>query len=190
MKKTFFLLLAALCIILIHGNTVTAVENPQVIFSTTKGDLTIELYANKAPISVRNFLAYVDNGFYDGVIFHRVIPGFVIQGGGFTPEMAKKPTKAPIKNEADNGLRNLRGTLSLARTQDINSATTQFFINLSDNTALDHRPGNFGYAVFGKVIKGMEVVDTIAGVPTGNHGHYRDVPTIPVITKKATRKKP
>ncbi|MCK4378864.1 MAG: peptidyl-prolyl cis-trans isomerase [Deltaproteobacteria bacterium] len=176
---------------MVYGNTVAvAAQNPQVIFSTTKGKLTIELYANKAPISVKNFLAYVDSGFYDGVIFHRVIPGFVIQGGGFTAEMAKKDTKAPIKNEADNGLKNLRGTLSLARTQVVDSATTQFFINLQDNAALDHRADNFGYAVFGKVVEGMDVVDTIAGVPTSNHGHYRNVPTIPVIIKKATRKKP
>ncbi len=187
MKKALFLLFAALSIILIYGNHALATENPRVIFSTTKGDLTIELYADKAPVSVKNFLAYVDSGFYDGVIFHRVIPGFVIQGGGFTAEMVKKNTRAPIKNEADNGLKNRRGTLSLARTQDINSATSQFFINLQDNAALDHRPGNFGYAVFGKVIKGMDVVDTIAGVPTGRHGHYRDVPTIPVIIKKAWR---
>jgi peptidyl-prolyl cis-trans isomerase A (cyclophilin A) len=190
MKKTLFLFLAALCVILVYGSHAAATENPQVVFSTTKGDLTIELYADKAPISVKNFLDYVDSGFYNGVIFHRVIPGFVIQGGGFTAEMVKKSTKSPIKNEADNGLKNLRGTLSLARTQDVNSATTQFFINLQDNKALDHRPGNFGYAVFGKVIKGMDVVDTIAGVPTGSHGYYRDVPTIPVIIKKATRKKP
>jgi len=191
MKKTLLFLFATFFITMVSGNTaIAAVQNPQVVFSTTKGDLVIELYADKAPISVKNFLAYVDSGFYDGVIFHRVIPGFVIQGGGFTPEMVKKPTKAPIKNEADNGLKNLRGTLSLARTQVVNSATTQFFINLQDNAALDHRAGNFGYAVFGKVVKGMDVVDTIAGVPTGSHGHYRDVPTIPVVIKKASRKKP
>ncbi len=190
MKKIFFLLLAALCIILAYGNQAAAAKNPQVVFATSKGEITIELYADKAPISVKNFLAYVDSGFYDGVIFHRVIPGFVIQGGGFTAEMVKKTTKAPIKNEADNGLKNLRGTLSLARTQAVNSATSQFFINLQDNDALDHRPGNFGYAVFGKVVDGMDVVDTIAGVPTASHGHYRDVPTIPVIIKKASRKKP
>lgn len=191
MKKALFFILATIAIALACGNSpAMAAKNPQVIFSTTKGDLTIELYADKAPISVKNFLAYVDSGFYDGVIFHRVIPGFVIQGGGFTEKMVKKATKAPIKNEADNGLKNLRGTLSLARTRDINSATSQFFINLNDNAALDHRPGNFGYAVFGKVIKGMNVVDTIAGVPTGTHGYYRDVPTVPIVIKKATRKKP
>lgn len=191
MKKTLLFLFATFFITMLSGNTATAAaHNPQVVFSTTKGDLVIELYADKAPISVKNFLAYVDSGFYDGVIFHRVIPGFVIQGGGFTPEMVKKPTRAPIKNEADNGLKNLRGTLSLARTRVVNSATSQFFINLRDNAALDHRPGNFGYAVFGKVVKGMDVVDTIAGVPTGSHGRYRDVPTIPVVIKKASRKKP
>ncbi len=197
MRKIGLLIISILLVTLIQWTSLptgcliaTAGENSQVVFSTTKGDMTIELYADKAPISAKNFLAYVDSGFYDGVIFHRVIPGFVIQGGGFSAEMVKKTTKDPIKNEADNGLKNLRGTLSLARTQVVDSATTQFFINLSDNTALDHRSGNFGYAVFGKVVKGMDVVDTIAGVPTGNHGHYQDVPTIPVIIKKATRKKP
>ena len=191
MKKTLLFLFATFFITMVFGNTASAAaQNPQVVFSTTKGDLVIELYADQAPISVKNFLAYVDSGFYDGVIFHRVIPGFVIQGGGFTPEMVKKPTRAPIKNEADNGLKNLRGTLSLARTRVVDSATSQFFINLRDNAALDHRAGNFGYAVFGKVVKGMDVVDTIAGVPTGSHGHYRDVPTIPVVIKKASRKKP
>ncbi|MEA2109421.1 MAG: peptidylprolyl isomerase [Pseudomonadota bacterium] len=191
MKKTLLFLFAIFFITMAYGSTaVAAAQNPQVVFSTTKGDMVIELYADKAPISVKNFLAYVDSGFYDNVIFHRVIPGFVIQGGGFNPEMVKKTTKAPIKNEADNGLKNLRGTLSLARTRVVDSATTQFFINLGDNASLDHRAGNFGYAVFGKVVKGMDVVDTIAGVPTGSHGHYRDVPTIPVIINKATRKKP
>ncbi len=124
-----------------------------VVFSTTFGELLIELYPDKAPLTVENFLAYVDAGFYNGTIFHRIVPGFVVQGGGFTENMEQKATRPPIKNEADNGSRNERGTLSMARTQDVNSATTQFFINLQDNASLDHGSRDFGYAVFGKVIE-------------------------------------
>jgi peptidyl-prolyl cis-trans isomerase A (cyclophilin A) len=162
--------------------------NPMVIFSTNYGDITIELYPEQAPVTVENFLSYVDKGFFDGTIFHRVIPGFVIQGGGFTAEMQQKPTDAPIKNEADNGLKNERGTLSMARTSDINSATSQFFINLRDNAVLDHGARDYGYAVFAKVVDGMDVVDKIAGVPTGTHGMHRDVPKEPVIVESAKRK--
>jgi peptidyl-prolyl cis-trans isomerase A (cyclophilin A) len=133
-----------------------------VIFSTALGNIAIELYPQQAPITVENFLAYVDVGFYDGTIFHRVIPGFVIQGGGHTEDMEHKVTRKPIKNEADNGLKNLRGTLSMARTRERDSATSQFFINLKDNPVLDHGARDFGYAVFGKVIEGMDVVDKIA----------------------------
>ena len=158
------------------------------VFSTTLGDITIEFYPDKAPITVKNFLAYVDAGFFDGTIFHRVIPGFVIQGGGFTKDMTQKTTESPIKNEADNGLKNNRGTLSMARTNEINSATSQFFINLKDNASLDNNPKSFGYAVFAKVIEGMDVVDKIAAVPTSNHGRYRDVPKEPVIINSAKRK--
>ncbi|MBN2332300.1 MAG: peptidyl-prolyl cis-trans isomerase [Deltaproteobacteria bacterium] len=165
-----------------------AADKPQVVFTTDMGEITIELDPQQAPLTVSNFLAYVDAGFFDGTIFHRVIPGFVIQGGGFTADMVQKPTRTPIKNEADNGLRNLRGTLSMARTQDLHSATSQFFINLKDNKMLDHRPGNFGYAVFGRVSQGMDVVDAIAAVPTGNHGHYQDVPRHPVRILMATKK--
>jgi peptidyl-prolyl cis-trans isomerase A (cyclophilin A) len=164
-------------------------KNPQVVFKTSKGKMTIELFADRAPVTVRNFLAYVNSGFYNGTIFHRVIPGFVIQGGGFTTAMERKNTRPPIKNEADNGLRNRRYTLSMARTSVVDSATSQFFINLRDNPALDHRPGSFGYAVFGRVVKGQEVVDAIAGVPTGSRGHYRDVPLEPVVIENATVKK-
>ena len=160
-----------------------------VIFETTMGNLTIELLEEDAPITTKNFLAYVDGGHYDGTIFHRVIPGFVIQGGGFTEAMNQKPTNAPIKNEADNGLKNLRGTLSMARTSDINSATSQFFINLVDNAVLDHGARDFGYAVFGRVVDGMDVVDAIAGVRTGNSGHHGDVPVAP-ITVTAARRSP
>jgi cyclophilin family peptidyl-prolyl cis-trans isomerase len=159
-----------------------------VVFSTNYGDFTLELYPDKAPVTVENFLSYVDSGFFDGTIFHRVIPGFVIQGGGFTEDMQQKPTQAPIKNEADNGLKNLRGTLSMARTSDINSATSQFFVNLKDNAFLDHGTRDFGYAVFAKVIDGMDVIDKIAAVPTGNRGGHQDVPREPVIVKSASPK--
>ncbi len=159
-----------------------------VIFSTSMGDITIELLSEEAPITAKNFLDYVDAGFFDGTIFHRVIPGFVIQGGGFTADMNQKETRAPIKNEADNGVKNSRGTLSMARTSDINSATSQFFINLKDNEFLDHGTRDFGYAVFGKVVEGMDVVDKIAGVKTGDRGHHSDVPMEPVVTNTARRK--
>ena len=161
-----------------------------VIFSTSMGDITIELLTEEAPITAKNFLDYVDAGFFDGTIFHRVIPGFVIQGGGFTADMNQKETRAPIKNEADNGVKNARGTLSMARTSDINSATSQFFINLKDNEFLDHGTRDFGYAVFGKVVEGMDVVDKIAGVKTGDRGHHSDVPMEPIVTNTARRKEP
>ncbi len=154
---------------------------------TNYGNFTIELFEKEAPISAANFLAYVDDGYLDGTIFHRVIPGFVIQGGGFTEDMAQKRTKAPIKNEADNGLKNSRGTLSMARTSDVNSATSQFFVNLRDNDSLDHSRGNFGYAVFGKVSKGMDVIDKIAAVKTGRKKGFEDVPVEPVIMISAKR---
>ena len=161
---------------------------PMVVFSTNYGDFTIELYPDKAPVTVENFLEYVDSGFYDGTIFHRVIPGFVIQGGGFTEDMRQKPTEAPIKNEADNGLKNERGTLSMARTQDVNSATSQFFVNLVDNAFLDHGTRDFGYAVFAKVVDGMDVIDKIAAVQTTRHGMHSDVPADPVVVEAAKRK--
>ena len=159
-----------------------------VIFSTSMGDITIELLSEEAPVTAKNFLDYVDAKFFDGTIFHRVIPGFMIQGGGFTEDMNQKPTQAPIKNEADNGVKNTRGTLSMARTSDINSATTQFFINLKDNEFLDHGTRDFGYAVFARVVEGMDVVDKIAGVKTGNKGPHSDVPMEPVVTNTARRK--
>ena len=145
-------------------------------FETTLGEFTIELFEEKAPLTAANFMKYVDEGFFDGTIFHRVVPGFVIQGGGFTEDMTQKRTHASIKNEADNGLKNLRGTLSMARTNDINSATSQFFVNLKDNDFLDHKRGNFGYAVFGRVTQGMEVIDQIAAVKTGKRRGHEDVP--------------
>jgi peptidyl-prolyl cis-trans isomerase A (cyclophilin A) len=158
-----------------------------IILSTSLGDITIELDTVKAPISVKNFLAYVDAGHYDGTIFHRVIPDFMIQCGGFTPDMAQKKTNAPIKNEANNGLTNEPYTLAMARTSDVDSATSQFFINLADNVFLDHGKRDFGYAVFGKVVKGTEVVDKIGAVKTGRAGGHADVPVTPVVINSARK---
>ncbi|MDD2408268.1 MAG: peptidylprolyl isomerase [Tepidiphilus sp.] len=160
----------------------------QVKLATNRGDIVLELDAAKAPKTVENFLAYVESGHYDGTIFHRVIDGFMIQGGGLTADMKQKPTRAPIPNEADNGLKNLRGTVAMARTQDPNSATAQFFINVADNDFLDyHAPTvqGWGYCVFGKVVQGMEVVDAIKSVKTGTVGPYRDVPLEPVVIEHA-----
>ena len=159
--------------------------NPTVQFKTSQGEFTIELYPREAPVSVENFLRYVSDGFFDGTIFHRVVPGFVIQGGGLTPEMEPKQTRPPITNEARNGLKNERGTLSMARTNDVNSATSQFFVNLKDNAFLDHKPGNFGYAVFGKVTSGMDVIDRIAKVRTGRRKGYDDAPLETVAIESA-----
>ncbi len=158
-----------------------------VIFSTSMGDITIELFPEAAPVTVENFLRYVDDGFFDGTIFHRVIPGFMIQGGGFTAEMAQKRTREPIKNEADNGLKNERGTLSMARTNVVDSATSQFFLNVADNAFLDHGTRDFGYAVFARVVDGMDVVDQIAAVETGSRAGHQDVPLEPVVINSARR---
>lgn len=163
-----------------------AAANPKVLMKTSQGDITIELYQDKAPVSVRNFLSYVDEKFYDGTIFHRVIKGFMIQGGGLTADFQEKAAKPPIKNEAANGLKNERGTIAMARIQVIDSAICQFFINHVDNSFLDHRDNTaegFGYAVFGKVIVGMDVVDAIAAAPTMTAHGMRDVPreTVTII---------
>jgi peptidyl-prolyl cis-trans isomerase A (cyclophilin A)/peptidyl-prolyl cis-trans isomerase B (cyclophilin B) len=166
-----------------------AKPNPVVVIETSMGDITVELYPDKAPKSVENFLGYVKSGFYGGTVFHRVIKGFMIQGGGLTADLQRKETRSPIVNEATNGLKNTRGTISMARTNDINSATSQFFINTVDNRMLDNRgqtPDAYGYAVFGKVIAGLDVVDKIEGVKTGRSGPYSDVPATP-ITIKAVR---
>lgn len=168
--------------------TIAGENKPVVIMETTAGTMTIELFDEKAPISVKNFLDYVDSGFYNGTIFHRVIPNFVLQGGGFSKEMDKKATKAPIKNESDNGLRNEKGTLSMARTPDPDSATSQFFVNLRMNTNLDYRAGQHGYAVFGKVIEGLDVMEKIARTKTGRVGSYSDVPLEPIIMTSVHRK--
>ncbi|MDP6993759.1 MAG: peptidylprolyl isomerase [Woeseiaceae bacterium] len=157
-----------------------------ITISTNHGDIVIELFEETAPVSCENFRQYVNDGFFDGTIFHRVIPNFMIQGGGFTPDMSQKETRDPIKNEADNGEKNVRGTLAMARTQVVDSATAQFFINLRDNNFLDHGGRDFGYAVFGKVTTGMDIVDAIAAVPTGNNAGHSDVPVDAVIIESAT----
>lgn len=159
-------------------------KNPQVVMETSMGTLKIELFKDKAPISVRNFLSYVKDGYYDGLIFHRVIKNFMVQGGGLDENMQQKKTKFAIKNEATNGLKNVRGTLAMARTSVVDSATSQFFINVVDNAFLDHagkQPDRYGYAVFGQVIEGMDVVDKIREVKTGNKGGHQDVPVEPVF---------
>jgi peptidyl-prolyl cis-trans isomerase B (cyclophilin B) len=165
-------------------------ENPVVLLETTSGDILVELYPDKAPETVANFLKYVDDGFYNNTIFHRVIPGFMIQGGGLTARMQQKDTSAPIKNEADNGLKNDRGTIAMARTMDPHSATAQFFINLVDNDFLNFQApsGNgWGYCVFGRVTEGMDVVDKIAKVKTTTVGMYQDVPSDLVVIAGASR---
>ena len=159
-------------------------ENPVVTMVTNKGNIRIELNAGKAPITTKNFLDYVNDGFYDGLIFHRVIPGFMIQGGGFDSQMKQKGTKAPIKNEAANGLTNKTGSIAMARTNVVDSATAQFFINLKDNDFLNHKsdaPDAFGYAVFGQVVEGMDIVHAIEKVKTGNRGVHQDVPVEAVV---------
>jgi peptidyl-prolyl cis-trans isomerase B (cyclophilin B) len=165
-------------------------QHPRVRLSTTFGDIVLELDREKAPKSVENFLSYVQEGYYDGTIFHRVIDGFMAQGGGFTQDFQKKPTHAPIANEADNGLKNLNGTIAMARTNDPQSATAQFFINVADNGFLDYQsptPRGWGYAVFGKVVEGMDVVDKIRRSPTGSGGPFRsDVPRTTIVIERAS----
>ena len=168
----------------------TESTNPKVVMETSEGTITIVLWADKAPLSVKNFLRYTDEKFYDGTIFHRVISNFMIQGGGMTADMQTKTTHEPIKNEASPELKNDRGTIAMARTQVVDSATSQFFINVVDNDFLNHRdktPGGYGYAVFGKVVEGMEVVDKIKNVETTVSGPYRDVPKTTVVIKRVQR---
>ncbi|MFC4309191.1 peptidylprolyl isomerase [Steroidobacter flavus] len=160
-------------------------------FKTTKGTFTVQLFDKQAPITVENFYRYADEGFFDGTIFHRVIPNFMVQGGGLTEDLKNKKGHEPIKNEATNGLKNKRGTLSMARTNDINSATSQFFINVVDNDFLDHKgASNYGYAVFGRIDSGMDVVDAIVGVKTGSRGGHQDVPVEPIIIESVKRIEP
>lgn len=158
-----------------------------VLLSTSMGEIKIELHKNEAPETVQNFLSYVNDGFFDGTIFHRVIAGFMIQGGGFTPDLQQKATKPPIKNEATNGLKNELGTLAMARTNVVDSATSQFFINVKDNDFLNHQgQANFGYCVFGRVVEGLDIVHQIEGVTTGRSGMHDDVPLTPVVIQSAT----
>lgn len=166
------------------------VVNPKVEIITSSGRMTVELNAEKAPGTVDNFLAYVDSGFYTGLIFHRVIPGFMIQGGGFDADMGRRDTRPSIQNEAGNGLKNMRGTLAMARTPDPHSASSQFFINLVDNDFLNYQspnPRGFGYCVFGEVVEGMDVVDAIAAVRTGRQGPHQNVPVEPVVIESISR---
>jgi len=163
-------------------------QNPQVLLETSMGNITIELFKEKAPITVRNFLGYVKDGFYDGLIFHRVIKDFMVQGGGMSESLEQKKPKFAIKNEATNGLSNTRGTLAMARTSVVDSATSQFFINTVDNLFLNHKgkqPDSFGYCVFGQVVEGMDVVDKIREVKTGNKNGHSDVPVEPVFIVSA-----
>ncbi|GAB2181874.1 peptidylprolyl isomerase [Denitratisoma sp. agr-D3] len=177
MKK----ILSALGASLLFACTALA-ANPQVEMKTNQGTIVLELNAERAPVTVKNFLQYVKDGFYNGTIFHRVIPGFMIQGGGFEPGMKEKSTREPIINEAKNGLKNVAGSIAMARTNNPNSATAQFFINHVDNRMLDYpNPDGAGYAVFGQVVQGMDVVQKIARVPTGNAGFYQNVPVTPVV---------
>ncbi len=190
LKKTISVVTMFLCL---YGGALTAMaaaspaKNPVVLMKTSMGDLKIELDPKKAPITVKNFLEYVKSGFYAGTIFHRVIPGFMIQGGGFTAEMQEKKTRSPIKNEAGNGLKNDRGTIAMARMPNPDSATAQFFINVVNNNGLNRpAPDGFGYAVFGRVISGMDVVDKIVRVKTVMRMGMQDVPEAPVVIKSVS----
>ncbi|MBU9812285.1 peptidylprolyl isomerase A [Rahnella sp. SL6] len=182
-KRTLVALTALLS--LTAMSPVLAAAQTHVMLTTSAGNIELELDSAKAPVSVKNFVDYAQSGYYNNTIFHRVIPGFMVQGGGFTADMQQKATKEPIRNEADNGLRNLRGTIAMARTADKDSATSQFFINVADNAFLDHGQRDFGYAVFGKVIKGMDVVDKMSQVKTNNVGPYQNVPTTPIVILSA-----
>lgn len=186
MRKTLLALFATTAFL---GSATTLAQEslPQVVLHTSLGDITLELDAEKAPVTVENFLRYADAGHYEGLIFHRVIPGFMIQGGGFTADMRQRETAAPIRNEADNGLQNQRYSVAMARTQVIDSATSQFFINLANNDFLNHSNSNFGYAVFAQVVEGQHVVETIGKVPTERQGGHDDVPRNPVVIERVSR---
>ena len=194
-RRTVTRLTSAIAVLALGGISATSpstvaddTDSPKVSFETTHGSFVLELDRGATPETVKNFLAYVRDGFYDGTIFHRVIAGFMIQGGGFTPEFKQLQTRATIRNEADKGGANDRGTIAMARTSDPHSATAQFFINLVDNDFLNHRnptPQGWGYAVFGRVVEGMDTVDRIAAVATGSHGMFQDVPKDTVVIQKA-----
>ena len=192
MKAILIATLIVVGVVLAAGAADKPGDNPKVVLDTSKGKIVLELYLQKAPETVVNFLSYVDAKFYDGTVFHRVIPSFMIQGGGFTVFMKRKPGKKPIKNEADKGLKNDRGTIAMARTGDPHSASAQFFINSANNDFLNHKnktQQGWGYAAFGRVIEGMDVVDAISAEKTTQRGSYRDVPVEAVVIRTATRKK-
>jgi len=192
MKAVIIAILIVFGVVLAAGAADKPVGNPKVVLETSKGKIVIELYLQKAPETVVNFLDYVDAEFYDGTIFHRVIPNFMIQGGGFTSDMKRKPGRGPIKNEADRGLKNEPGIIAMARTGDPHSATAQFFINTANNDFLNHKnktQQGWGYAAFGKVIEGLDVVDAISAVKTTKRGRSRDVPVEPVVIKSVRRLK-
>ncbi|GAB2457871.1 peptidylprolyl isomerase [Comamonas humi] len=186
-KRQTLLSLSALAFTSVFALSVQAADKPEVKLSTSLGDIVVELEPQKAPKTVENFLQYVNEKFYDGTVFHRVINGFMVQGGGFSADMQQKPTRAAIPLEASNGLKNDTYTIAMARTSDPNSATAQFFINVNNNDMLNApKPDGHGYAVFGKVVKGMDVVDKIKLVATGNRGPHQNVPTTPVVIQSAT----
>lgn len=192
MMKNIFLALLLILSLCVTADPVRAEQQPRIIMETSLGKMVITLFDDKAPVSCLNFRTYVRDGFFNGLIFHRVIPGFMIQGGGFEPGLKKKPTREPIINEAHNGLKNRRGTLAMARTGEVNSATAQFFINVNNNNALDHRSmrmDEYGYAVFGEVVEGMAVADAIVTVPRGQRGMYGDVPNQDVLILKMYEEK-
>ncbi len=185
-------MLVVISLVLAAGSAIAEDPNPKVILNTSKGQIVLVLYADKAPETVKNFLAYVDAKYYDGTIFHRVIPNFMIQGGGFTADMKRKTTRPPIQNEADKGIKNDRGTIAMARTGDPHSATAQFFINSKDNGFLNHKSKSmqgWGYAAFGRVVEGMKTVDAISAVKTTRRGPYSDVPAEAIVIKSAARVK-
>lgn len=188
--KQWVPILLTLGAVVTAGAEDAAVKNPRVMLETSEGKIVLELYEKKAPETVTNFLNYVDAGFYDGTIFHRVIPDFMNQGGGFASDMKEKSTRPPIKNEADSGLKNDRGTIAMARTSDPHSATAQFFINTANNDFLNHKNKSeqgWGYAVFGKVVEGMDAVNAISAVKTTTRGPHQDVPVHPVVIKSAMK---
>ena len=185
-----FVLIVVCAAMTLGSPPASAQDNPVVVMETSLGNITIELLQSDSPISVENFLGYVSDGFFEGTVFHRVMPGFMIQGGGMNPDLTPKQTRPPIQNEARNGLTNARGTLSMARTPSIDSATSQFFISVADNArSLDHKsldPAGYGYAVFGRVTDGMDVVDKIVAVPTQSQGPHDDVPVEPILINSVT----
>jgi peptidyl-prolyl cis-trans isomerase B (cyclophilin B) len=191
-----YLLLSFTCFFLLISSALSiasaadSISKKRIKLETTEGNIVLELDITRAPLSVLNFMNYVRSGFYDGTIFHRVIKDFMIQGGGFTSVMKEKTTRKPVKNEADNGLKNIRGTVAMARTSDPHSATAQFFINTADNNFLDHKNKSeqgWGYAVFGKVVEGIEAVNAVSAVKTTTRGPHQDVPTDPVVIKRASK---